>query len=351
MRTMCRASDAILADIGFVETMNIHQANNLDFPDVLSRLGYAPVQVKKGGADLWYRSPFRPNERTPSFHLRKGKTFPWVWHDFAHPGKSTVLDFIVQYKGTDKKGALAFLDSLYPNYRGASRPRSIDPNQSDFGFSTGSVNRDDTPQVSAKGEYELVGVLPIKSEAVYKYLESRRISRRTAFKTFKLVQYRKSGQGAQRPYFGFGMATRSGWEVRSATDDPVFKTAVGSKDISIVIGSEQGRGGVSVFEGMTDYASLLCMLGVDQLRGDAIILHGLGNSQRAIQAMETGAYERIFTFLDNNPAGVTATEALIQHFAGRVLNYSPQFLPHTDLNDAWRGDFSFRFERPVAPAP
>ena len=99
--------------------MNIYQANNLDFRDLLSKLGYEPVKTGLGGNDVWYYSPFR-SEKDPSFHIRKGRIYDWVWHDFGHEGASTILDFIMQLKTLNKSEALAFLDTLYPNYKPSS---------------------------------------------------------------------------------------------------------------------------------------------------------------------------------------------------------------------------------------
>ena len=47
--------------------MNSEQAKKLSLPDIMSRLGYEPTEITKGGAEYWYCSPFR-KEKEPSFH-------------------------------------------------------------------------------------------------------------------------------------------------------------------------------------------------------------------------------------------------------------------------------------------
>ena len=324
--------------------MNIYQANNLDFQALLSKLGHAPVKVLKGGLDVWYHSPFR-TEKEPSFHIREGREYDWVWYDFGHEGASTILDFIMQYKNTDKRGALVFLDTLYPNYKSHRTKQTLkDKNQVSFSFPPQSE-----PQASILKnkeqqyrDFEFIQDLPLTSEMILKYLEMRCIPRRIAFKHFRVVKYRHKEKRSQKPYFGFGMQTLSGWEVRSASDEEgqKFKTALIAKDISVIKGSEQGRGEVSVFEGMTDFASLLAMFGVDGLKGDAIILHGLKLYGRAAAYIREQGYTRINTFLDNNKSGIETTEhCFIKDFGSMVFNQSPSFAPYVDLNDALKDNF------------
>ena len=65
--------------------MNSEQAKKLSLPDILSRLGHQPTEIKNGGNEYWYRSPFR-KEKEASFHTSflGGK---WIWNDFADSGR------------------------------------------------------------------------------------------------------------------------------------------------------------------------------------------------------------------------------------------------------------------------
>ena len=90
--------------------MNSQQAKKIDFPDLLSRFGYQPVRITKGGRELWYRSPFR-QESDPSFHTSylNGK---WIWNDFGDSG-GNVIDFVMRHQRLQFREALAFLKQLY----------------------------------------------------------------------------------------------------------------------------------------------------------------------------------------------------------------------------------------------
>ena len=67
--------------------MNSKQAKELPLPDFLAQLGYQPANVR--GPDIWYRSPFRPDERTPSFKIDRNKN---VWFDFGLGQGGTIID-------------------------------------------------------------------------------------------------------------------------------------------------------------------------------------------------------------------------------------------------------------------
>lgn len=338
--------------------MNISQANNLDFPDLLSKLGYEPTKVLKGGKDIWYCSPFR-QEKDPSFHIREGREYKWIWYDFGHDGTSTILDFIMQLKNTDKRGALAFLDTLYPNYKGHSTAKiQPDPNQVSFLF----LPQSDTEQGVLKNkeeqyrDFQLVRVLPIKSQAVFSYLQSRCIPPSITSRYFKLIQYTDRERPSQKPYFGFGMQNESGgWEVRSASDRAggIFKTAISAKDITLIRGGQASEE-VSVFEGMVDFVSLLALCNKNHLNGDALILHGLKLYGRAAQVIRDNTYKRIHTFLDNNTAGKDTTLKFSNDFGERVQDHSPSFWPYIDLNDALKDGFNptfFTASKPIPPTP
>ena len=310
----------------------------------LQSLDTGPLRFLKGGLDIWYHSPFR-TEKEPSFHIRAGRQYDWVWYDFGQDGSSTILDFIMQYKNVDKRSALAFLDTLYPNYKSHKHSRTDkDLNQPSFLFPTQSDRQ--ASSLNNKPEqyrdFEFLESLPLKSALILNYLHSRGIPPRIASKYFRVVKYRHKEKPTSKPYFGFGMQNESGgWEVRSASDKKgeKFKTALIAKEITVIKGREVGRGEVSVFEGMTDFVSLLSMFNVDELKGDTIILHGLKLYGRAATYIHDHAYSRINTFLDNNTSGMETTEKFINDFGSRVVNQSPKFAPYVDLNDALKDGY------------
>ncbi|MCO6490877.1 MAG: toprim domain-containing protein [Phaeodactylibacter sp.] len=300
--------------------MNSEQAKKLSLPDIMSRLGYEPTEITKGGAEYWYCSPFR-KEKEPSFHTSYlgGK---WIWNDFADSG-GTVIDFVMRHEGHSKvSDALQFLESLY---RSQSPRSSRKPDNSLFSFQQQSA-----PQAR---QLEFIEAREIENPAIMEYLtEKRKISGFLARKYLKEIRYRNLVNGKE--YFAFGMQNRAGgYEIRSAQDDYPFKSALITRDITIIRGFRSGNGVVDVFEGMTDFLSLLTMMKTDCLAGDCIVMHSLSSYNKASAFIKEKGYSAINTFLDNNKSGREHTEKFIEDFGAKVASQSDMFLSYEDVND------------------
>jgi len=70
--------------------MNIKQAKEkYTLQSLLSILGHTCDPKKSRGSDLWYKSPFRPNEHTPSFHIDAHNDF---YKDFGDADNQMLLN-------------------------------------------------------------------------------------------------------------------------------------------------------------------------------------------------------------------------------------------------------------------
>lgn len=295
--------------------MNSAQAKKLSLPDILSRHGHEPVKTVKGGNELWYLSPFR-SEIEPSFHTSflGGQ---WIWKDFGDIG-GTVIDFIMRYKNYYQVGdALKYLDQLFATNH--------------------SVKQYSKPQKTTKKEYsnqlQFIEAKEIQHPSIINYLKLERKIEESIFRKYlKEIHYKNLGNGKQ--YFAFGMLNQSnGYEIRVASDDYPFKSSLIKKDISLIKGFKPSHKVVNIFEGMSDFLSLLTLMKTDQLPGDAIIMHSLSSLQRTTDLIKAAEYQSIHTYLDNNRSGREHTEQLSQAFGNTLQNESELFLPHEDLND------------------
>ena len=136
------------------------------------------------------------------------------------------------------------------------------------------IKQEVTHVTEPERDLEFIKATPLQSTSIVNYLLSRKISLTLASKYLVEVFYRNKKKAPQKAFYGFAMKNLSGgYELRSATDNPelIFKSALIVRDITVVKGQEEGRRAVSVFEGQLDFLSLLMMLGVETLRGDAII--------------------------------------------------------------------------------
>ena len=319
---------------GMQRGMNSKQAKQINFPDLLSRLGHEPVKITKGGRELWYASPFR-KEKTASFHTSYlgGK---WIWKDFGDTG-GNVIDFVMRYEGIQFKEALAFLREIYQgslfdhigrtghSFRQSSNALSFQQQEQDF---THTNHR----------ELEFLEAYEIRNPVIISYLEEqRKIPADLARLYLKEVKYRNISK--DKIFFAVGMENQSGgYEIRSASDQYVFKSALIKRDISVIRGREPANKTVSVFEGMVDFLSLLVLQNTDRLEGYAIIMHSVSTFKRTVQFIEGQGYELILTFLDNDGTGEEYSAKYSEAFATKIQSQSGIFEPHIDLNEALVGN-------------
>lgn len=313
--------------------MNITQANNLDLPDLLSRMGFEPVSIKKGGDHLFYYSPFR-TEKEPSFNISRGEKYPWVWNDFGDRG-GTVIDFAMHYQGhSDFKKALRYLESFYSGKpKVLPKAKRVGQSQQNL-FSSYGQSAQQSPQKPSERELQFLHATPVANPIIYYYLINKRCIPRPLISRY-LLEVRYFNRKLDKELFAFGMKNRSnGYEIRAATDEYKFKSALVARDITIIEGSQPLRCSLNIVEGMTDFLSLCAMYSVQQLAGDTIILHSLSSYSRAAEYIKSRGYATIYTFLDNDESGQKHTKRFKEEFGELVVSQSSLFAPYQDLNAA-----------------
>jgi hypothetical protein len=312
--------------------MNIRQAKNLPLPEILTRLGHSPIKATKGGNEFWYNSPFRP-EKEPSFHISIGRAGFWIWNDFGDTG-GTVIDFILRHENlTDISEALNFLDRMFQG----SLLEPMKPNKAPqkkehdlFSFHQQPPTEEEAKQL------EFVSAAPLTNPIILNYLKNERsIPEKVAKRYVQEIRYKNTKDGKE--YFAFGMQNLSGgFEIRAASNQHPFKSALNGRDITIIKGTHPHKGIVNVFEGMTDFLSFLVMMQYDQLTGDALIMHSLSSFPKAATRIAAEGYKTVNTFLDNNPAGLAATERFKEAFPEAFKPHNGMYAMYVDLNDALR---------------
>ncbi len=327
--------------------MRADQANNIDLRDLLARLGHQPVSLQKGGNELWYLSPFRA-EKEPSFHIshisilqssHKHYRYQWAWFDFAEEG-GTVIDFIMRLQGhRDLKRVLAYLRKIYPSPLKATKAKRVgEIHQTEPAlFSFHGQEAQLPSDFVADKHLEFVRAHEIRREDIYHYLMEDRALKKPIIDRYLLEVY-YFNKKADKQFYAFGMRNRSnGYEIRIASDAPKynkFKSALIARDITFLKGSQPSRRSINIFEGMTDFLSLLTVYDLTQLAGDSIILHSVSSYARAAEIIKgkEDSYLEINTFLDNDTTGQKCTKQFQHDFGTLVKNQSPLFQPYQDLN-------------------
>lgn len=316
--------------------MNSRQAKDLNLPALLSILGHEPVTIRKAGTEYWYLSPFR-SEKEPSFIVSEGKVIPWVWNDFGDKG-GTVIDFAMRYKNySSLSDALAWLESISGHVKKEKARRKVKSHPTLFSFNqqigTAKPSKIFSESASAT-QLQFRSAGPIRNPTLLRYLMKNRGLPGQLIELY-LEEILYLHRPTEKIFFAFGMQNRSGgYEIRSASDDHPFKSALNGRDITIITGNGTSPASVNLFEGMTDFLSLLAMYSVTALKGDAIILHSVTSFDKAVSFIETNKYTTINTFLDNDRVGRSTTKQFKEAFQEQLKPQNELYSGYKDLNAA-----------------
>jgi hypothetical protein len=287
--------------------MNVNQAKAIPLETILGKYGHTAKQSR--GADLWYESPFR-KEETPSFVVNTRKN---VWFDHGEGKGGNVIDLVSRLSGETSVASILKVvaglvgEVVSPAKRDEREGRDLRAGQNQRG-----------ERVFPTSEKEL------SQNALGKYLEGRAIPIEFARKYVKEVHYQAGG----KPYFGIGFKNQSGgYEIRN----PYFKGTIGTKDISVIPGTNPKI--VNIFEGFMDFLSWPLLSGDTDPQETAVILNSVSLADRAVAYFHTKAPEEIRLFLDNDSAGRSTVERIRTALPKiRVVDMSDRYRESEDVN-------------------
>lgn len=281
--------------------MNTKQAKAEPLPEFLGRLGFAPVQVR--GNDVWYKSPFRPNERTASFKIDRERN---VWYDHGAGQGGTIIDFVGELHGTtDISRILTIISDTLGN-----------PAQAIVTMPSMVTRPKETPVIES--------VADISDQALVAYLHERAIPIDLARLYLKQVGYRVGSQTYRA--LGFGNDA-GGFEVRNAS----FKGSIGTKDITTL--AREGSVSTAVFEGFFDFLSVLTHYKRDRATGNVMVLNSLALLSRGIERMKADHIERVHAYFDHDEAGARGLHTLSEQEAWQVSDASSLYAGFKDANE------------------
>ena len=249
-----------------------------------------------------------------------------------------MIDFAMRHQGfRSVKETLAWLDGMFKGRvlakqqgRVGERMDVSEPSLFSFQQQGGAA----APDVPDSRQLEFIDAKPITNPAILDYLTKERHLPAELVKHYlKEVTYRNIAN--DKVFFAFGIENESGgYEIRVASSKYSFKSALKARDITLIHGTTPERGIVNVFEGMTDFLSLLVMMNFDNLAGDTLIMHSLSSFPRTAEFLRGRDYQTINTFLDNDRPGQEGTAKFVAEFGAKVTSKSEMFTPYSDLNDA-----------------
>mgnify|MGYP000135563256 FL=1 len=304
--------------------MRADQARTIPIDRYLEAQGFKPARARMGGRELWYSSPLRQGDKTPSFKI---DTLKNLWYDHGLGQGGNIIDLIMHLCACDVRDALHHLErtGLY-SIAGNSGYRPSQPRAESASLGTvGSAGEKE--KQSGCSALELISKAPLEHPALLKYLIGRGINLDIAREYVSQIDFKAPQSGGT--YFGVGYPAGGGFEVRNA----LFKGFVGSgKAPNLHKGKNQTK--LMVFEGFIDFLSYLSMKNLDVPDGDALVLNSTAFKARALPYVINPQYEEIQLFLDNDEAGNAVTAFICDaECSGTISDMRQHYATHVDLND------------------
>ena len=328
--------------------MNITAARAIPLYVLVQHLGgkYAHTDRDK---QVWYFSPFRPNEKTASFKINETLN---KWYDFGHAAHTTtgngsggdIIDLWCDYHGKDRRSAIKeALAALAPFAGTDVQLEQQQAYKRPLTRLAGGEKSTGTGRYKIIRHHERIFYPSLTAE-----LQKRRISEPLATRYLKQVWLQDTVYPEKKQNgFAFrndcSQGSNSGYEIsvpnpkRGAT----FKTSIRPKAPTTFRALVSSK--VFVFEGMWDFLSWMQMQDTPGPEHNIVVLNSLSFC-REIVANIIAAKEQIETvilFLDNDDAGTKATHFMNEALgeAGlTVRSMQSLYAGYKDLSDYWAKD-------------
>lgn len=287
--------------------MNSKQAKAEPLPEFLGRLGHVPTSIR--GHDVWYRSPFRPDERTPSFKVDSQKN---VWFDHGMGVGGTIIDLMVHLEGESDISLV--LERIAGVLGSPPKERVVVP-----------VIRA-AEQGREKPQPVIERVQTIEDQVLEAYVRERGIPLDLARLYLQEVSYRVG----EHRFRALGFANDAGgFEVRS----PTFKGTLGTKDIRFL--PLQGSPRAAVFEGFFDFLSVLAHYRKDRAEANVLVLNSMAMLPCGMGRLQAAQVNKLYAYLDHDAAGDKGLATLQAAPGWQVLDASGLYAGFKDANAFW----------------
>jgi len=291
--------------------MNITQAKQIPVVQLVEALGgkYAKTD---GKGNLWYHSPFRPEEKTASFIINERNN---TWHDFGQAGTINKHGKITQGAGGD-------IIDLYCDYHQIDRRTGITQalrgladqyNMAGQTYTPLRQQKERPPAKPAQPTFKITKIArKISHIGLLQELHRRRVSLELADLYLKQGHILNTINGKQ--YVGFLFEnSKGGYEVSipNPQSGKSFKTCIGEKATTYFSPAKEKNSG-DVFEGFFDFLSWLEIKKVKHPMHHSFILNSNSLAGEATEQMiaMNDRLNYIFLFLDNDTSGYQTTHAM-----------------------------------------
>jgi len=272
--------------------MNCDEARQISITDYLAQCGFRPQYIK--GVNHWYLSPIR-EENTASF---KVNTQLNAWFDHGIGVGGNFIDLGIRLHQCTVEQLLKRL---------STGDRSLSFHQ-----------QVKATQTEPEHKIKIIQACELQNLTLVKYLHERAIDYSTAKAWCREILFTLNEQR----YLAIGFKnTSGGYELRNAQ----LKLSSSPKDLTYI---NQGADTIYVFEGFTDFLSLMTLNGCD-MPGDFLVLNSLSFVAKSLKILQQ--YPTSKLYLDHDKAAAKEV-AFIKQNVPNVEDASRFYSGHKDLN-------------------
>jgi len=284
---------------------------------ILQTIGHNPTAITKSRAT--YRSPFNPQEKTPSFCVFPNSSGEWKhFKDYSSGIGGDIYKFLMQYYQIGFIEAKQKLQELTGvDYQEHSRLTPVKASLCCL-----------KAKIEPKIDYTIRKIQNLQNQALINYLMKRGISMQTVQCVPNGILGEIYYQRGDNNFFSIVFTNNSGGYV-TRNKHPKSKINLGKEDITTIINPSKQ---IKIFEGFFDYLSYLEMT-QNTILSDYIILNSVSHTQRALKLIQ-GKYGLIELYLDNDKSGDEATERFIKNNSRcKVIDKRKHYKNFKDLNE------------------
>jgi len=291
--------------------MNIEHAKHIPISEILSKINIYPKKVTPN--KLYYLSPWR-KEKTPSFIVNIPENF---WFDSVEGTGGNLITFVCIYLERQNEEHTVIDALRWIKYLSgiASIPELLEKSFDE---------QDSVLMLKSKKSISNIGLIH--------YLQKRGIPQ--SFAKQYLKELHVHNKLTDKSFLALGLKNEyGGFEIRN----PAIKGSLRPKAITFIRGRIIKPEGIHLFENMMDYLSTITQRNGKRFPDDVIILNSLTCLRQALPYIHNYGYRFAYTWMDNDTAGIKATDILDRFFkteeALKHVRMNPVYAPHKDVND------------------
>lgn len=284
--------------------MNSIEAKKIPIQNFLLARGYKPSSTTS--KELWYHSPLRENDKTPSF---KVNLLINTWYDFSIGKGGTIIDLSSLIYNEDVSDTLKRLSNDYGSL-----------------IKLNPVVQFRSKAKITESTFELQSVSKLKNPRLIEYLKNRRIHIPFAQKYLKEIYFITS----KTKNLNFALAIENelqGFEFRNI----FMKGSINGKSFTLI---NPGEGkDIAIFEGFIDFLSFLTDHKIDDFQSTVLILNSVNLRNETLKVFEEHQYKKAYCFLDNDKAGQETYDFFSKNLSIPLTNKASIYKDYVDYNE------------------